>query len=157
MAGSIPGVRTRQADHEVKDIGAAGNRTGTRVTFKPDPEIFAGQHHFHYDTLEARFRELAFLNKGLAIKLTDERSGKEETFKYDGGLSQFVEYLNQHRGSTAQAADLHGQRRSRRVASKWPCSTPPARTSASAATPTTLQLGRWHAPERLPRRPDAAR
>src|SRR5262249_50077462 len=73
----------------------AGHRTGTRVTFKPDPEIFRNVE-FSYDTLETRFRELAFLNKNLAIKLTDERTGKEETFKYDGGLSEFVEYLNRN-------------------------------------------------------------
>src|SRR5262249_49219277 len=80
---------------EVKDMGAAGHRTGTRVTFKPDAEIFRNIE-FSYDTLETRFRELAFLNKNLAIKLTDERTGKEETFKYDGGLSEFVEYLNRN-------------------------------------------------------------
>src|SRR6266436_7707931 len=67
---------------EVKDMGAAGHRTGTRVTFKPDPEIFRNHVEFSYDTLETRFRELAFLNKNLTIKLTDERTGKEETFKY---------------------------------------------------------------------------
>src|SRR2546421_2699964 len=77
---------------EVKEIGLA-KRTGTRITFKPDPEIFHDVT-FDYDTLEARLRELAFLNKGLAIKLTDERSNKEELFKYDGGISEFVEYLN---------------------------------------------------------------
>ncbi len=78
---------------EIKDMGAAGNRTGTRVTFKPDPDIFRTAA-FSYDTLEARFRELAFLNKGLTIKLTDERVNKEELFKYDGGLAEFVGYLN---------------------------------------------------------------
>ncbi len=78
---------------EVKELGAAGKRTGTRITFKPDPEIFH-EVTFDYDTLEARLRELAFLNKGLAIKLTDERSGKEEHFKYDGGIAEYVEYLN---------------------------------------------------------------
>jgi DNA gyrase subunit B len=77
----------------VQDIGAAGKHTGTTVTFQPDPEIFHDAT-FDYDTLESRLRELAFLNKGLAIKLTDERSGKEETFKYDGGLREFVQYLN---------------------------------------------------------------
>ena len=82
-----------KATSEVKDIGPAGKRTGTTVTFKPDPEIFHDAT-FDYDTLEARLRELAFLNKGLAIKLTDERTGKEETFKYDGGIAEFVEYLN---------------------------------------------------------------
>jgi DNA gyrase subunit B len=78
---------------EVKDIGPAGSRTGTTVQFKPDPEIFH-EVTFDYDTLETRFRELAFLNKGLGIKLTDERSSKEEVFKYDGGLAEFVQYLN---------------------------------------------------------------
>jgi DNA gyrase subunit B len=77
---------------DVKEIGAA-KRTGTRIQFKPDRGIFH-EVTFDYDTLEARLRELAFLNKGLCIKLTDERSGKEETFKYDGGIAEFVEYLN---------------------------------------------------------------
>jgi DNA gyrase subunit B len=82
-----------EATTDVKDLGPAGSRTGTTVTFQPDPEIFH-EATFDYDTLEARFRELAFLNKGLTIKLTDERSGKEEAFKYDGGLLEFVQYLN---------------------------------------------------------------
>jgi DNA gyrase subunit B len=77
---------------EVKDLGAA-KRTGTTITFKPDPEIFHGTT-FDYDTLEARLRELAFLNKGLGIKLTDERTGKEELFRYEGGIAEFVQYLN---------------------------------------------------------------
>jgi DNA gyrase subunit B len=77
---------------EVKERGIA-KRTGTRITFKPDREIFHDAS-FDYDTLEARLRELAFLNKELAIKLTDERSNKEETFKYAGGIAEFVQYLN---------------------------------------------------------------
>jgi DNA gyrase subunit B len=77
---------------EVKEIGAA-TRTGTRITFKPDPEIFH-ETTFEYDTLESRLRELAFLNKGLCMKLTDGRSGKEGTFKFDGGIAEYVEYLN---------------------------------------------------------------
>jgi DNA gyrase subunit B len=81
-----------KATTEVNDRGIA-KRTGTRITFKPDPEIFH-ETTFDYDTLEARLRELAFLNKGLAIKLTDERTGKEEKFRYDGGIAEFVQYLN---------------------------------------------------------------
>jgi DNA gyrase subunit B len=77
----------------VQDVGAAGNHTGTKVTFHPDPEVFHNVT-FSYDALETRLRELAFLNKGLSIKLTDERTGKEEVFKFDGGLAQFVEHLN---------------------------------------------------------------
>jgi DNA gyrase subunit B len=85
-----------QAVSEVKDMGAAPKgATGTKITFKPDPQIF-GDLTFDYDTLESRLRELAFLNKGLAIKLTDERGGakKEELFKYQGGIAEFVAFLN---------------------------------------------------------------
>jgi DNA gyrase subunit B len=78
---------------DVCDAGPAGPRTGTRITFHPDHEIF-GDADFDHDRLADRLRELAFLNKGLAFRLTDERGGKDETFKYDGGIREFVEYLN---------------------------------------------------------------
>jgi DNA gyrase subunit B len=80
--------------NEVQDIGPAlRGRTGTTITFQPDPEIFHDAA-FDFDTLEPRLRELAFLNKGLAFRLTDERTRKEEIFKYDGGICEFVQYLN---------------------------------------------------------------
>ena len=66
---------------------------GTSVTFKPDNEIFE-VHEFSYDTLANRFREMAFLNKGLRIILKDERTEKREIFQYEGGLIEFVRYLN---------------------------------------------------------------
>ncbi len=69
------------------------NQTGTSVTFKPDNEIFE-VHEFNYDTLTNRFREMAFLNKGLKIIVKDERTDKNETFHYEGGLVEFVQYLN---------------------------------------------------------------
>jgi DNA gyrase subunit B len=83
-----------KATTEVMERGVS-KRSGTIIEFHPDPEVFHSAR-FDYDTLEVRLRELAFLNKGLAIKLTDERSEpkKEEVFKYDGGISEFVEYLN---------------------------------------------------------------
>ena len=81
-----------KAVSDVRDIGAS-KRTGTLVKFKPDPEIFH-ELTFDYDTLEDRLRELAFLNKGLTLSLHDERTGKEEVFKYDGGLAEFVKYIN---------------------------------------------------------------
>ncbi len=81
-----------KASSELKDMGTS-KQTGTTITFKPDPEIFHDVT-FNYDTLEARLRELAFLNKGLIIKLTDARAGKEDTFKYNGGIAEFVEYIN---------------------------------------------------------------
>ena len=67
--------------------------TGTAVTFKPDNEIFE-VHEFNYDTLSGRFREMAFLNRGLKIVLRDERNEKKEIFCYHGGLAEFVGYLN---------------------------------------------------------------
>ncbi len=78
----------------VKELGSSpGNRTGTKITFHPDPEIFRDAK-FDYDTLENRLRELAFLNKGTSIKLTDVVSSREETFSYKGGVSEFVEWIN---------------------------------------------------------------
>jgi DNA gyrase subunit B len=77
---------------EVLDRGPA-QHTGTKITFWPDPDIFKDAT-FDYDTLEVRLRELGFLNKGLGILLTDERTNKKETFKYDGGIAEFVQYLN---------------------------------------------------------------
>ncbi|OGX03999.1 MAG: DNA gyrase subunit B [Omnitrophica bacterium RIFCSPLOWO2_12_FULL_50_11] len=69
---------------------------GTTITFKPDPEIF-GNLEFSFDTLSNRLRELAFLNKGVEISISDERSGKEHTFKYRGGIAEFIQYLNQNK------------------------------------------------------------
>jgi DNA gyrase subunit B len=79
---------------EVQEIGVS-KQTGTKITFRPDREIFHDAT-FDYDTLESRLRELAFLNKGLSIMLTDARPGKEkeDTFHYAGGVGEFVEYLN---------------------------------------------------------------
>src|ERR1043166_5370285 len=80
-------------------MGKAGKKTGTRVTFKPDPTIMQATV-FNYDTLAQRLRELAFLNKGLKIVLTDERVDPEKTteFLYSGGISEFIRHLN--RGKT---------------------------------------------------------
>jgi DNA gyrase subunit B len=67
--------------------------SGTAVTFKLDNSLFEC-HEFEYDRLANRFREMAFLNKGLRISLKDERTDKGETFHYEGGLAEFVTYLN---------------------------------------------------------------
>ena len=77
---------------EVTKIGSSSS-TGTKTTFKPDPEMF-GNHKFEFDILHKRLQELAFLNKGVKIVFKDERSGDSETFQYEQGIIQFVEYLN---------------------------------------------------------------
>ncbi len=71
-------------------------KTGTRVIFKPDREIFSATK-YSFDILANRLRELAFLNKGLIIKLTDERSEKEVEFCFKGGIAQFIEHLNKNK------------------------------------------------------------
>ena len=76
------------------------DRTGTTVTFKPDPEIFTETQVFDYETLKTRVRELAFLNRGLRIILCDDRDEVEkrkEEFVYEGGISEYVKMLNQNK------------------------------------------------------------
>jgi DNA gyrase subunit B len=75
----------------VKNTGAS-ELTGTTVHFFPDKEVFETLD-FDYDTLASRLRELAFLNRGLAIEISDERSGKKAAYQYEGGIASFVEHL----------------------------------------------------------------
>ena len=80
-------------------IGACEeDKSGTTVTFKPDADIF-DTDIYDYETLKVRTRELAFLNKGLRLTLTDKRSGeeKQETFHYEGGISEYVKFLNKNK------------------------------------------------------------
>lgn len=81
----------------LKVIGSA-DHTGTKVTFYPDDEIFETVV-FNYDTIKTRLRELAYLNKGLTIKIEDMREGQErnDTFYYEGGIAHFVEDLNRNK------------------------------------------------------------
>ncbi|MBI4597177.1 MAG: DNA topoisomerase (ATP-hydrolyzing) subunit B [Candidatus Omnitrophica bacterium] len=71
--------------------------TGTRITYKPDKEIFTNGIAHNFETLSNRLRELAFLNKGLAISIKDERSDKEASFKFDGGIKEFVAHINKNK------------------------------------------------------------
>ena len=73
------------------------NRTGTTITFKPDPTIFEETTEFDYDTLKHRARELSFLNKGVRIILSDLRTGKKEEFLYNGGIIEYVKLLNSNK------------------------------------------------------------
>ncbi|MBW3010814.1 DNA topoisomerase (ATP-hydrolyzing) subunit B, partial [Candidatus Woesearchaeota archaeon] len=80
---------------ELKIVGDAEG-TGTKITFTPNFEIME-PNEFHFDTLSARLRELAFLNAGLDISIEDERTGKKNQFKYEGGIISFVEFLNKNK------------------------------------------------------------
>jgi DNA gyrase subunit B len=79
--------------------GKKARRSGTTITFWPDPEIFVESRDFNYQTVAVRLREMAFLNKGLEIRLIDERRDEtaEESFRYSGGLIDFVKHLNTKR------------------------------------------------------------
>jgi DNA gyrase subunit B len=78
------------------EVTGTTRRRGTRITFKPDTEVFETVE-FSFDILSQRLRELAFLNAGVSIALEDERSGKSHRFQYDGGINSFVQFLNQSR------------------------------------------------------------
>ena len=85
--------------YKLKEVGKT-DKTGTKVTFMPDDTIF-DDVIFDYDTLRRRFREMAFLTKGLRINLEDKREGKEKkaSFYYEGGIKEFVEYLNKNKNT----------------------------------------------------------
>ena len=84
------GVTTQK----IKVIGNT-KKTGTKITFLPDPEIFLITREFKYEILAKRLRELAFLNPGVEIDLIDERNNKKESFKFKDGIAEYVSFLNQ--------------------------------------------------------------
>ena len=96
--GKIYHQRFEKGGHPVMSLEVIGdcdpNRTGTTVTFKPDPQIFEETTVFNYEILKSRTRELAFLNKGLRIILSDLRTGAKDEFLYNGGLIEYVKLLN---------------------------------------------------------------
>ncbi len=78
---------------KMKVVGKS-KHTGTKITFLPDPEIFVLTREFKYDILAKRLRELAFLNPGVSILLRDERENKEEMFRFNNGIEEYVQFLN---------------------------------------------------------------
>jgi DNA gyrase subunit B len=81
------------AEFPLAKVAKAGG-SGSIITFKPDPEIFSSNTVFDFETVAARLRELAFLVKGVHINLSDDRTGAEYNFHYEGGIVSFVEYIN---------------------------------------------------------------
>ena len=101
--GEVNYIKFENGGHTVEPLHVidkcSENRTGTTVTFKPDPDIFDSDV-FDYDTLKIRVRELAFLNKGLSLTLRDDRDYEDttgEVFMYEGGISEYVRFINQEK------------------------------------------------------------
>ena len=101
--GKIYEAKFKDGGHIAQKLTVIGEcekeRTGTAVSFKPDPEIF-DTDIFDYEMLKTRVRELAFLNKGLRLTLRDDRDDEDttgETFHYEGGISEYVKYLNRNK------------------------------------------------------------
>lgn len=94
---------------KVKEIGKTKSKTGTKVTFKPDAEIFKTTK-FKFETLAERMRELAYLNKTVAINLKDEIDGEEETYHYKGGIIEFVKYLDETRTALHKPVYIEGEK-----------------------------------------------
>ncbi|UCE86382.1 MAG: DNA topoisomerase (ATP-hydrolyzing) subunit B [Deltaproteobacteria bacterium] len=87
--------RRGEPEGDLQEIGVT-DKTGTRVVFHPDPEVFPSTE-FSFDVLSQRLRELSFLNAGVHIEINDERTGKSHDFRYEGGIVSFVEHLNRTR------------------------------------------------------------
>lgn len=91
------------------DVVGSSDNTGTTITFKPDSEIFEVTD-FDYNIISNKLREIAFLSSGLQINLLDERTDKYETFQYDGGISQFVEFLNKGKETLYPIIHINGEK-----------------------------------------------
>jgi len=93
----------------VKPVGKVGkNVTGTKITFQYDREIFKGNLDYRFATLVQRFREMAFVTRGVTIRFLDQRSEREMTFYFEGGIVSFVKYLNRNRHTLHSVVHAEG-------------------------------------------------
>ena len=150
-ATGTPGRWTSVAALPTSELRQAGTskRRGTKVHFLPDKTIFAATE-YNYDTLAQRLRELAFLNKGLEITLTDERTADAKTgearraeFKYAGGIAEFVKHLNRGKQVLHEKPIVMEAIARRAWRSRSRCSTTTATRRRCSALPTTST--RWMA------------
>lgn len=93
---------------QLKVIGNT-KKTGTKITFLPDPEIFRTTREFKFDILGKRLRELAFLNPGITIILNDERAPKKEEYKFKNGIAEYVQFLNQNKETFHKVISFSGE------------------------------------------------
>ena len=131
--------------YDLKVIGET-ERTGTTIRFWPDvkaeddPNGIFETGDFQYDVLKTRFREMAFLNRGIRIVFRDERpeEPKENVFHYEGGISEFVKFINKNKEVSLRSRFTSAASSARR-ASRWRCSitTPTRRTSSRSSTTST--------------------
>ncbi|RYM06327.1 DNA topoisomerase IV subunit B [Sporolactobacillus sp. THM7-7] len=107
--GSVFKQRFEHGGHPVTTLEKIGEtkKTGSLIHFKPDPSVFSTTS-FQFDVLSERLRESAFLEKGMTIVLTDERSAKEETYHYDEGIKAFVDYLNEDKDTLHPVVAFEG-------------------------------------------------
>ncbi|HTR52332.1 MAG TPA: DNA topoisomerase (ATP-hydrolyzing) subunit B [Kofleriaceae bacterium] len=105
---------------EFKQTGVT-DRRGTKVTFHPDPEIFKNVLEFSYEQLSQKLRELAYLNSGLEIVIRDERSDRQQTFKFEGGIATYVGDLNANKTAVSEVIGFIGEHEgmSVEVAMQW--------------------------------------
>lgn len=92
------------------EITGNTNRTGTKVTFKPDVRVFQAGIAMSYDTLSERLQEIAFLNSGLQINVKDERSDQSVSYQYEGGASHFVQFLNENKTVLHDVIHFHSEK-----------------------------------------------
>ena len=125
-------------------ITGVTEKRGTKVTFKPDTTVFETTE-YSFETLSQRLRELAFLNAGVTISIDDERDGRSHRFLYQGGIREFVEYLNKNRTPVNEKPILHDRRARRHRSWKSRCSGTTAtrkRRSRSRTTSTRSRAAR---------------
>ena len=111
-------------ERAIEAIGQT-DRTGTKIRFWPDPEIF-NILEFHYDTLAQRLRELSFLNRGVEIHVVDERTERRARFRYEGGIASFVQHLNRNKNTLhpepihlEEIRELEGGEETAELALQW--------------------------------------